>query len=213
MGEPGGTPTRRGGRRPQQALIPAQASMLVDSESLVVLVDEQDREVGTAEKIQAHSGGGRLHRAVSVLVFNGKGELLIQRRADGKYHSAGLWSNTCCTHPAPGESVEAAARRRLKEEMGFETELREAFQFTYRADVGNGLTEWEFDHVFVGLYDGEVKPNPSEVSEYKWVSLENLLEDVKRSPEKYTKWFVILLEKHAEKIRGALAELLKTRGR
>lgn len=185
--------------------------MSSEAGTLVVLVDEQDRELGTAEKLQAHSNGGKLHRAVSVLIFNGRGETLLQRRAQNKYHSGGLWSNTCCTHPAPGETAEAAARRRLREEMGFETPLREVFEFTYRADVGNGLTEWEYDHVFVGIYDGRVEPDPSEVSEYRWVGLEELRQDMRRSPEKYTKWFLILMEKHYDKIRRALEEALRAR--
>lgn len=173
------------------------------------MVDEHDREVGRAEKLQAHSNGGRLHRAVSVLIFNSRGEMLLQRRADGKYHSAGLWSNTCCTHPAPGEPPEAAARRRLREEMGFDAPLKESFQFIYRADVGGGLTEWEYDHVFTGIYEGRVNPDPAEVSDYRWVGLEELREDARRNPEKYTKWFIILLEEHYAEIRRALERALK----
>lgn len=175
-----------------------------DSGTLVVLVDEHDRVIGKAEKLSAHSGGGKLHRAVSVFVFNAKGETLLQRRADGKYHSAGLWSNTCCTHPAPGEEPEAAARRRLKEEMGFDTPLTEGFEFIYRTAVGSGLTEWEYDHVFFGEYNGAVKPNPVEVSDYKWVSLEELLADVKSNPQNYTRWLIILLNDHLQEIKNAL---------
>jgi isopentenyl-diphosphate delta-isomerase len=178
--------------------------MDTDSGTLVVLVDEHDRVIGKAEKLMAHSDGGKLHRAVSVFIFNAKGETLLQRRADGKYHSAGLWSNTCCTHPAPDEEPEVAARRRLKEEMGFDTPLREGFEFIYRTAVGNGLTEWEYDHVFFGEYNGAVKPNPVEVSDYKWVSLDDLLADVKSNPQNYTRWLIILLNEHLQEIKNAL---------
>ena len=177
----------------------------------MVLVDEHDRVIGKAEKLRAHSDGGKLHRAVSVFIFNAKGETLLQRRADGKYHSAGLWSNTCCTHPAPDEEPEVAARRRLKEEMGFDTPLREGFEFIYKTDVGNGLTEWEYDHVFFGAYNGAVKPNPAEVSDYKWVSLDELLADVKHNPQNYTRWLIILLEDYFEEIKNALNQVAKSK--
>jgi isopentenyl-diphosphate delta-isomerase len=180
-----------------------------DGSTLVVLVDERDHEIGESEKIKAHSNGGTLHRAVSVLVFNRKGETLLQRRSDAKYHSGGLWSNTCCTHPSPGERPEDAAHRRLLEEMGFDTGLIKAFEFVYRADVGGGLTEWEYDHVFLGLFEGQVKPDASEVSDYKWVSLDQLILDAKRNPQKYTKWLLILLEEHADHIRDGVEKLLQ----
>ncbi|MEM0119957.1 MAG: isopentenyl-diphosphate Delta-isomerase [Thermoprotei archaeon] len=183
--------------------------MASNNGSLVVLVDEQDRDLGILEKLEAHSNGGRLHRAVSVFVFNSKGETLLQKRADGKYHSAGLWSNTCCTHPAPGERPDVAARRRLKEEMGFDTPITEFFTFIYRTDVGNGLTEWEYDHVSFGKYDGVVKPNPVEVSDYRWISLKDLIAEVKRSPQNYTRWLIILLENHLDKIEEALNTLIR----
>jgi len=141
---------------------------MIDAGERVVLVDERDREVGTAPKLAAHEDGA-LHRAFSVFVLNGHGELLLQRRADTKYHSAGLWTNTCCGHPRPGEPVAAAARRRLREEMGFDCEPAPAGTFVYRAEVG-GLVEHEYDHVFVGRHETDPLPDPAEVSEWRWQS-------------------------------------------
>ncbi len=154
----------------------------------LVLVDENDREVGQDEKIKAHREG-RLHRAFSIFIMNSKGEMMLQRRALSKYHSPGLWTNTCCSHPRPGESVMEAAHRRLKEEMGFDCELEEAFSFIYRAEFDNGLTEHEFDHVLVGWCEKEPEPNPEEVEEWKWASIQEIERDVKENPEKYTYWF------------------------
>ena len=133
----------------------------------VILVDEKDKEIGLEEKIKAHKEG-KLHRAFSVFVFNQKGEMLLQRRALTKYHSGGLWTNTCCSHPRKGEDVDKAASRRLKEEMGFSCGLKEVFSFIYKTGFDNGLMEHEFDHVFVGAYESEPKINPEEVAEYKW---------------------------------------------
>lgn len=133
--------------------------------STVVLVDSRDESIGTAEKLQAHQRG-LLHRAVSVFVFDSRDRLLVQRRAAGKYHGGGLWTNTCCSHPAPGETPAVAAERRLFEEMGIRCELRPAFAFLYRADVGDGLIEHEYDHVFVGVSDAEPRPDPNEVGEF-----------------------------------------------
>ena len=164
----------------------------------VVLVDENDNEIGTEEKLKAHQNGGKLHRAISVFVFNTKGELLLQRRALTKYHAPGLWANTCCSHPRPGESVKDAAKRRVKEEMGFECEVEEMFALIYKADVGNGLTEYEYDHIFIGIWEGEPKPNPEEVSEWKWVKIEEIEKDIKQKPEKYTPWFRIIFPKVME---------------
>jgi isopentenyl-diphosphate delta-isomerase len=167
-----------------------------------VLVDENDNEIGIEEKIKAHENGGKLHRAFSIFVFNSRGELLLQKRAETKYHAPGLWTNTCCSHPRPGESLEDAVHRRLKEEMGFDCELKRVFHVIYKADVGNGLTEWEFDHVFIGKFDGEPKPNPEEASDWKWVSLEEVERDVKEHPEKYTPWFRIILPKVIEYVKN-----------
>lgn len=162
-------------------------------EERVILVDENDREIGSEEKLHAHRTG-KLHRAFSIFTFNSKGEMLLQRRARNKYHSGGLWSNACCSHPRLGESLEGAVHRRLKEEMGFDTDLKEAFHFIYKAKVGN-LTEHELDHVFIGEYNGKVNPDPEEVEEYVWAELEPLKEDMKTHPEKYTEWFKIAFER------------------
>ena len=164
------------------------------AEEFVILVDQNDQEVGQMEKLAAHEGG-RLHRAFSVCVFNYRQELLLQQRAWGKYHSAGLWTNTCCSHPRLGESLEKAAHRRLQEEMGFDCELKKAFVFTYKVEFDNGLTEFEKDYVFVGKYNGEILPDPKEVEEYKWVTWEFLLNDMKKRPEIYTYWFKEIVKK------------------
>ena len=152
------------------------------------MVDEKDKEVGVEEKLKAHQNGGKLHRAFSIFVFNSKGEILLQKRAKEKYHSALLWTNTCCSHPRPDEDIEAAARRRLKEEMGFDCDLEEKFSFIYKIDFENGLSENEFDHVFFGKFDGEPKPDSKEVADWKWVSVEELKQDIKENSEKYTFW-------------------------
>lgn len=160
----------------------------------VILVDANDRPLGTAEKLAAHRAG-QLHRAFSVFVLNDADELLLQRRADGKYHSGGLWSNTCCSHPRPGEATEDAARRRLVEELGFSCPLEHAFAMVYRAEVGSELVEYEYDHVFLGRWSGSPRPDPSEVSEWRWIPLDSLREEVARSPGRFTYWFrVALLE-------------------
>ncbi len=164
----------------------------------VILVDEFDKEIGEEEKLKAHKDA-KLHRAISVFVFNSKGEFLIQKRADVKYHCPGLWSNTCCSHPRPGESVSKAAHRRIQEEMGFICDLKEEFSFLYNEDCGNGLTEHEFDYIFTGLFDGKVNPNPLEVSDYKWISLESLEKDIENNPKKYTPWFKILIKDYKNK--------------
>lgn len=165
----------------------------------VVLVDETDRELGTMEKIAAHEGGGRLHRAFSVFLFHpDTGQMLLQRRALGKYHFPGLWTNACCSHPRPGEATSDAAHRRLTEELGIDTELSEAFAFVYRAeDAASGLTEHEFDHVFTGTFDGDFTLNPDEVDSVRWVTLDALAAEVNEAPERFTPWFQIALPKVA----------------
>ena len=163
-------------------------------EERVILVDENDRQIGTEEKMQAHREG-KLHRAFSIFIFNDEEKMLLQRRALSKYHSGGLWTNACCSHPRENESVEKAAHRRLKEEMGFDTEMDEVFSFTYFAELDKGLKEHEFDHVIFGNYFGKIEPNPEEVDSFKWISLEELEADVKANPKNYTAWFVISLDK------------------
>jgi isopentenyl-diphosphate Delta-isomerase len=155
---------------------------------VVVLVDHQDVELGVMEKMQAHEKA-LLHRAVSVFVFNSQGEWLLQRRAAHKYHSAGLWTNTCCTHPQPGEKSIDAARSRLDEEMGMEAPLAEVFDFIYCEALDNALTEHELDHVFVGVTDTLPTINVDEVMEYKYVSTDWLQRDIQNCPQQYTVWF------------------------
>ena len=154
----------------------------------VILVDDDDRAIGVMEKMEAHQKG-LLHRAFSVFIINKAGELLLQQRALSKYHSPGLWTNTCCSHPAPGELTTLAASRRLKEEMGIVCPLAEIGTFTYQTEFDNGLIEYEFDHVFVGQCDAIVNPDKSEVEAYKWISIADLDEDVNLHKEQYTYWF------------------------
>lgn len=157
----------------------------------VILVDEQDRVIGTAEKMKAHRQG-LLHRAFSILLFNNSDEILLQRRALDKYHSPGLWTNTCCSHPYPDEPTEEAARRRLREEMNIDCPIREWFSFIYKKTLANGLIEHEFDHVFIGKYTTNPVINTIEVAEYKWMEWNELLADMKTNKENYTVWFHIL---------------------
>ena len=161
----------------------------------VVLVDETDAEIGVGEKLQAHIEGS-LHRALSVFVFNPAGELLLQQRHPSKYHSGGLWSNTCCSHPRPGEAVAAAAQRRLREEMGIACDLERLFGFVYRVRFSSGLFEHEYDHVCAGVFDGDTpQPDATEVMAWRWVSLGSLQADVATHPERYTYWFRLLLDR------------------
>lgn len=160
----------------------------------VVLVDEHDQPLGVAEKLDAHRSGA-LHRAFSVAVLNRRGELLLQRRALGKYHSAGLWSNTCCGHPRPGEDVEAAALRRLGEEMGLDCTLERRGAFTYRAVLDDTLIEHEYDHVLVGTTDDDPSPDPDEAMEWEWASVPALARRVALEPDRYTAWLPLVLAK------------------
>ena len=157
-------------------------------QEMVILVDEHDKEIGLMEKQEAHIKG-LLHRAFSVMVFNGKGEMLLQQRALSKYHSGGLWTNTCCSHPRQGETTEEAAHRRLQEEMGFDCELQLHQTFIYKAPFENGLTEHELDHVMIGYYDEEPIINPEEVESWKWMKIEDVKTDMIQNPDIYTVWF------------------------
>ena len=159
----------------------------------IILVDEKDNQIGTGEKSKIHKEG-RLHRAFSILIFNSKGELLLQKRAKTKYHSGGLWTNTCCSHPRVGENLEAAARKRLKEEMGIEAELEEKFSFIYKVKLGD-LTEHEFDHVFSGEFNGKPEINPEEADDWKWMGIQELKKDIKENPENYAFWFKIIIHR------------------
>lgn len=159
------------------------------TEPTVILVDDEDRPVGTAGKAHAHIAPGHLHRALSAFVFNGEDEIILQRRAATKYHFAGLWSNTCCTHPEPGETTVAAGERRLGEELGFTCELTDVGAFRYRAvDDSSGLVEHELDHVLVGRSHAVPVPNPAEVDEVRTVSLEALQHEIARDPRRFTPW-------------------------
>ena len=160
----------------------------------VILVDENDVPTGTMEKIEVHQKA-LLHRAFSVFIFNSKGEMLLQKRAANKYHSPALWTNACCSHPAPGQDTLEAATKRLQEEMGFTTSLEKVFDFIYKAPFDNGLTEHEFDHVFTGTYNEAVIPDKEEVSDYCYKTTEQIKSSLQSQPEKYTEWFKIAFPK------------------
>lgn len=167
----------------------------------VILVNKNDEQIGIGEKLKVHQEG-KLHRCFSILIFNSKGELLIQQRVKSKYHSPGLWSNTCCSHPRPGEDLREAVKRRLKEEMGIKaSNLKEFATFIYKAKLGN-LIEHELDHVFVGKFDGQPKPNKNEVQDFKWINFQELKRDIKKYPRKYTFWFKRIFELYGEKFKN-----------
>jgi isopentenyl-diphosphate Delta-isomerase len=171
----------------------------VNIEEQVVLVDETNKVLGYMGKLEAHEKA-LLHRAISVIIFNSKGEMLIQQRALSKYHFAGIWSNTCCSHPRKDESFKAAAERRLYEELGIRTPLKEEFQFIYKAhDEASGLTEWEYDTVFTGVFDGSFEFNKDEVATIRWVKPEELFRDIDKNPEQYSLWFRIILDEMKKK--------------
>jgi isopentenyl-diphosphate Delta-isomerase len=160
----------------------------------VILVNEQDEALGTIEKMEAHRKA-LLHRAFSVFIFNDRGEMLLQQRALTKYHSAGLWTNACCSHPRPDEEIVSEARRRLREELGFTTELSKRFDFVYRSSFENGLTEYEYDHVFTGVFNGAVEPNRLEVKDYCFKTITEIEDSLQLFPAKYTAWFRIAFPK------------------
>jgi isopentenyl-diphosphate delta-isomerase len=163
-------------------------------EEKVILVNETDEPSGVMDKTEAHRKA-MLHRAFSIFIFNAKGEMLLQQRALHKYHSGGLWSNACCSHPLPGEETLTAAERRLTEEMGFKTPLKKIFDFVYKAELDSGLTEHEFDHVFAGEYSGTIKANPEEVSDFCYKKLEEIKQSLQSHPKKYTAWFHLAFPK------------------
>ena len=169
------------------------------NEDYVILVDKNDRQIGLMPKLEAHQKA-LLHRAFSVFIFNNKNELMLQQRAFQKYHSPGLWTNTCCSHQREGETNIEAGKRRLQEEMGFVTELEETIAFIYKAPFDNGLTEHEYDHVMVGYYNDEPKINLDEVADWKWMTLEEVKFDMAEHPENYTVWFKIIFDKFYQHI-------------
>lgn len=160
----------------------------------VILVNENDEPIGAMEKMAAHEQAV-LHRAFSVFIFNSGDKMLLQQRSLTKYHSGGLWTNACCSHPRPGEETLLAAQRRLKEELGFVTDIKKVFDFTYKASFENGLTEHEFDHVYVGYFDHPIHPNPEEVKDVSFVSMDEILQSLQHEPARYTAWFHIAFPK------------------
>ena len=163
-------------------------------EDKIVLVNEHDDMVGVMDKMEAHRQG-LLHRAFSVFIFNSKGEMLLQQRALSKYHSGGLWTNACCSHPIPGEKTLDGAQRRLMEELGFKTLIEKIFEFTYKAEFDNGLTEYEFDHVFAGEYDGKLNIDPNEVSDFCYKEIGEIKNMLQTHPQKFTAWFHLAFPK------------------
>ncbi|CAI8315181.1 MAG: Isopentenyl-diphosphate Delta-isomerase [Flavobacteriia bacterium] len=172
----------------------------------VILVDEHDAPLGLMEKLKAHEQGA-LHRAISVLIFNAESELLIQRRALGKYHSPGLWTNSCCSHPRDGEEVLAAGERRLMEEMGMKATLQPLFHFRYRAEFDNGLIEHELDHVLVGRSNELPALNREEAMDFEWMSLDTVRQEIERKPSQFTPWFILLIQNHFEELNRYACEL------
>ena len=180
--------------------MPLFCTFNVYMEEQVILVDTNDQPLGLMPKMEAHEKGV-LHRAFSVFVLNDKGELMLQQRALHKYHSPGLWTNTCCSHQRDGETNIAAGKRRLQEEMGFVTELREVTSFIYKAPFDNGLTEHELDHIMIGNFNNTPNINPEEVASWKWMAVEAVRDDIKSNPENYTVWFIIIFEQFYEQIK------------
>lgn len=163
----------------------------------IILVNELDEPTGAMEKMEVHQKA-LLHRAFSIFIFNGKNDMLLHKRASGKYHSPGLWTNACCSHPAPGQATLEAAEKRLQEEMGISTPLTKAFDFIYKAGFDNGLTEYEYDHVFVGFYNGIITPDPREVSDYCYKPMAAIKSSIISHPQQYTEWFKIAFPKVEE---------------
>ena len=169
-------------------------------EEKVVLVDEDDNQIGLMPKMEAHLKG-KLHRAFSIIIFNSDRKILLQKRASTKYHTPNLWSNTCCSHQREGEDNLNAGKRRLNEEIGFVTNLYNFSSFIYRVEFSNGLIEHENDHIMLGIFDGTPKPNPNEVDEWKWIDIDILFEDMQINPDHYTAWFMIMMNNYYESLK------------
>ena len=169
-------------------------------EEKVVLVDKFDNQVGLMSKMEAHLKGF-LHRAFSVIIFDSTGRILLQKRASTKYHTPNLWSNTCCSHQRQGEDNISAGKRRLKEEMGFVTDLYNFDSFIYKVEFSNGLIEHENDHILLGVFDGSPNPNQDEVGEWRWIDIDELVLDMRKNPESYTAWFKIILDKYSKSLK------------
>ena len=170
-------------------------------DNFVILVDKNDKKIGLMSKMEAHKKGV-LHRAFSVFIFNNKNELMLQKRNKNKYHSPGLWTNTCCSHQRDKESNTSAGKRRLLDEMGFCVELNEIGSFIYNIGFDNGLIEHELDYILVGKYNGNVKINPDEVDEWKWLSLDNIKDGIKIRPDNYTEWFKIIINDYYDQLKN-----------
>lgn len=168
----------------------------------VILVDQHDAEIGTMEKMEAHRSGS-LHRAFSVVIFNSEGQMLLQKRSRNKYHSGGLWTNACCSHPQPNEDTLEAAQRRLKEELGIDLLPDYSHKFIYRVSLDNDLIEHECDHVFIGRFDGDIEQNPDEIEDWKFMDLDELRADMVRNPDRYTYWFKLIMNQ--PELQGVLA--------
>lgn len=159
----------------------------------IILVDKKDNEIGVGEKLKVHQEG-KLHRAFSIFIFNSKEEMLLQKRAKTKYHSPGLWTNTCCSHPGPNKNLEEEVKRRLKEEMGINCQLKEIFSFIYKVNLGS-LIEHEFNHVFIGKFNGKPIVNAKEADDWEWINTKEFKKDVRKNPEKYAYWFRLILDR------------------
>ncbi len=180
---------------------------MITRQNHVIVVNEQDEWVGTMEKLQAHKEG-ILHRAFSVFIFNDNNEMLLQQRSTSKYHSPGLWSNSCCSHPLPGESTMDGAHRRLQEELGFDCALEPLFHLRYRSDVGNDLIENEYDHIYLGQYAGAVVANPAEVSDVRFVAMAELSGWMSSRPEDFTKWFLLAMPELRNRLKDSFRGVL-----
>ncbi|HVU06711.1 MAG TPA: isopentenyl-diphosphate Delta-isomerase [Candidatus Paceibacterota bacterium] len=181
-------------------------------EETINLVDGTGARIGGIGKLRAHQIGS-LHEAFSIFVFNSKGDILLQKRHPAKYHSGGLWTNTCCSHPRQDEDIETAIHRRLREEMGIDCRLQEAFSFVYKVRLDRGLTEHEFDHVFFGVSDDAPRLHPEEASDYRWIGLDDLVRDVSNDPERYTAWLSIIIRERAGDIKDFVRDTIDAYGK